>query len=295
MGWTLSQPKPPTSSKPDENDRQVPRARVDSALAGLDWRKGARSDVSAQSGAAARAGEGARAGATGGGAGGEAGGGAVRARARDGLSELAEAQGVCGAACDGAAVSDGPGLLRGAGSGNRLGDGRQLRGRATRPRKAARVLELAGAAPARRGDEERGGTADAVRARLQSGRGQRSRAPRRAPRPVSRSGPSARDEWQRPARDGRRSRDRRAAARAGRRPEPRQRLRLDEAAPGRLWERLRARQRDARRRCAHGTVRPWRRWDAARRGAVLGPSRGRGAARPHPATCASPPGWATSS
>ena len=243
MGWTLSQLKPPTSPKPDENASLVPRARVDSALAGLDWRKGARSDVSAQSGAAAQAGEGAGAGAAGGGARGEAGGGAVRARARDGLSELAEAQGVCGAACDGAAVSDGPGLLRGAGSGNRVGDGRELRGRATRPRKAARVLELAGASPARRGDEERGGTADAVRARLQSGRGQRSDAPTKARRPVSRSDPPARDQWQRPAWDGRRPRDRLAAARAGRGPESRQRLRLDEAAPGRLFERLRARQR----------------------------------------------------
>ena len=177
MGWTLSQPSrrhpPNRMNTPD----RFPRARVGSALAGLDWRKGARSDVSAQSGAAAQAGERARAGATGGGARGEAGGSAVRARARDGLSELAEAQGVCGAACDGAAVSDGPGLLRGAGSGNRVGDGRQPRGRATRPRKAARVLELAGASPAGRGDEERGGTADAVRARLQSGRGQRLDAP----------------------------------------------------------------------------------------------------------------------
>src|SRR5438270_8727883 len=39
------------------------------------------------------------------------------------------------------------------------------------------------------------------------------------------------------------------------RPQPRQRLRLDEAAPGGLRQRPHARQADARRRCAHRPVR----------------------------------------
>ena len=51
----------------------------------------------------------------------------------------------------------------------------------------------------------------------------------------------ARDERQRPVRDGGRPRARRAAARARRRRQPRQRLRLDEAPPGRLRQRPDAR------------------------------------------------------
>ena len=120
----------------------------------------------------------------------------------------------------------------------------------------------------------------AIRACLPSGRGERSRAPRRAARPVPRPRRAARDERQRPARDGRRRGDRLAAARAWRRPEPRQRLRVDEAAPGRLRQRPRACQADARRRRAHRSVCPRRRRHAARRGAVLGPSRGRRAVGP---------------
>ena len=65
---------------------------------------------------------------------------------------------------------------------------------------------------------------------------------------ASRPRRAARDERQRSARDGRWVGDRLAAARAGRRPEPRQRLWLDEAPPGGLRERLRARAADARRR-----------------------------------------------
>jgi hypothetical protein len=49
---------------------------------------------------------------------------------------------------------------------DRLGDGREHRRGKTRPRAAARVLELARAPPSRRGDGERRGTTDAVCARL---------------------------------------------------------------------------------------------------------------------------------
>ena len=70
---------------------------------------------------------------------------------------------------------------------------------------------------------------------------ERPRSARRASRPQPRAGRAARHQRQRPARHGRRPRARPAAARARRRSEPRQRLRLDEAAPGRLLQRPRAR------------------------------------------------------
>ena len=288
MGWTLSQPKPPTSSKPDENDRQVPRARVDSALAGLDWRKGARSDVSAQSGAAAQAGEGARARATCGGARGQAGGGAVRARARDGLSELAEAQGVCRAAWRWSSrfartSTTTRGALRESRRVNGVSAADARRDLAERHgfsswRELRRHVEAM-----RSGEEPPTPFVLAYRAVEDNDRTRLDKLVDRFPDLVLQRGTNGNDLLGMAG-------DLAIVA-----------LLLERGAdPNRGndygWTKLHqagyrttaSSPADARRRRAHGTVRPRRRRDAAGRGAVLGPPRGRGAARPgtrQPARC----------
>ena len=106
----------------------------------------------------------------------------------------------------------------------------------------------------------------------------------------------ARDERQRPARHGRRPRDRPPAARARRRPEPRQRLRLDEAPPGGLLEPARARAADARRGRPHRPLA--RAATAARRSSRRssgGIARSSTCSASSRATCASRPAWACSS
>ena len=190
---------------------------------------------------------------------------AVRARARARFRELAEAEGVRRA--PGAEQpfhtdldyyegrADGIATVNGVSVAEARRDLARRHGFASWDALAAHVEAL-------RGGER---AADAVRARLPGGRGRRHASgcvelARRA----SRARPAARDERQRPARDGRRPRARPAAARARRRPEPRQRLRLDEAPPGRLLERPRARPADARRRRRGSTSRPRRRRHAAR-------------------------------
>ncbi len=96
--------------------------------------------------------------------------------------------------------------------------------------------------------------------------------------PVARTGTTS---------SGWRPRARPAAARARSRPEPWQRLRLDEAPPGRLREPPRAGRDHARRRRPARSLGPRRRGHAPDRSALLGAPRGGRPARPR---AAEPPG-----